>query len=327
MSSVRSVLIKSCMSNIHKEIGQLEYWLNNLPNETPASSPHIPFPNQTVNPDYVNDMSNLHRVIDRLSDQLCNQHLTLNNILERLDTLEGFKHREREVFINQSSNQTDPWLDNICEPLRNEVVSNIDNDNKSDTLYNIYTNNLSTESSLITPTIIPNLSDDKSIVPDIESDLEDEDNTTHKLEQVRQEVEVEQEEQEEVELEQEKQEEEEEEEVEAEQEKQEEVEQEEEEQEEEVEEEQEEEVEQTEEEQEEEVEQEEVEQEEEEEVEQEEEEEEEGIELEEIEQNGKKYYKDSEGFIYSITHDEQPSENPIGYWKEKTQTIAFYKLK
>jgi hypothetical protein len=37
------------------------------------------------------------------------------------------------------------------------------------------------------------------------------------------------------------------------------------------------------------------------------------------------YYKDSEGFIYSIEEDEQPSEIAIGYWKEKTNSIAFYK--
>ncbi len=55
-----------------------------------------------------------------------------------------------------------------------------------------------------------------------------------------------------------------------------------------------------------------------------EEEEEEGIELEELEFNGITYYKDNDGFIYSVINDE-PSESPIGYWKEKTQSIAFYK--
>jgi hypothetical protein len=51
------------------------------------------------------------------------------------------------------------------------------------------------------------------------------------------------------------------------------------------------------------------------------------LELEEIEYNKVKYYKDAENFIYSIDKDDQPSENPIGYWKDKTSTIAFYKSK
>jgi hypothetical protein len=57
----------------------------------------------------------------------------------------------------------------------------------------------------------------------------------------------------------------------------------------------------------------------------EEEEEEQGY--EEIEFKGKRYCRDDEGFIYSIDEDDQPSENPIGVWKEKTQSIAFYKTK
>jgi len=53
----------------------------------------------------------------------------------------------------------------------------------------------------------------------------------------------------------------------------------------------------------------------------EEEEEEEGEEVEEITYNGETYYKDSEGFIYKPEDD-----TPIGYWKEKTKTIAFYRI-
>lgn len=60
-----------------------------------------------------------------------------------------------------------------------------------------------------------------------------------------------------------------------------------------------------------------------EEQEEQEEEEDEGVEL--LEYKGVSYYKDSEGFIYSIEEDEQPSEIAIGYWKEKTNSIAFYK--
>jgi outer membrane biosynthesis protein TonB len=57
-----------------------------------------------------------------------------------------------------------------------------------------------------------------------------------------------------------------------------------------------------------------------------EEEEEEGVELEEITVKGVNYYKDpEEGFIYEIDSEGQPSENPIGVWKTKTQTISFYR--
>ena len=55
-------------------------------------------------------------------------------------------------------------------------------------------------------------------------------------------------------------------------------------------------------------------------------EEEEGVELEEITVKGVNYYKDpEEGFIYEIDSEGQPSENPIGVWKTKTQTISFYR--
>ena len=62
--------------------------------------------------------------------------------------------------------------------------------------------------------------------------------------------------------------------------------------------------------------------EEEEEEEEEEVEEEEGEEVEEITFNGETYYRDSEGFIYKPDDD-----TPIGYWKEKTNSIAFYRKK
>ena len=68
----------------------------------------------------------------------------------------------------------------------------------------------------------------------------------------------------------------------------------------------------------------------EEEVEEEEEEaveEEDGVELEEITYKEKSYYKDGEGFIYGIDEEGQPTDQPIGIWKEKSQSIAFYRLK
>ena len=53
-----------------------------------------------------------------------------------------------------------------------------------------------------------------------------------------------------------------------------------------------------------------------------EEEEQEEQEVEEITYNGETYYKDAGGVIYKPEDD-----TPIGYWKEKTQSIAFYRAK
>ena len=50
--------------------------------------------------------------------------------------------------------------------------------------------------------------------------------------------------------------------------------------------------------------------------------EEEAEEVEEITFNGETYHKDADGFIYKPDDD-----TPIGYWKEKTQSIAFYRVK
>jgi len=64
----------------------------------------------------------------------------------------------------------------------------------------------------------------------------------------------------------------------------------------------------------------------EEEAEEEAEDEEEGVELEEITVKGVNYYTDpEEGFIYEIDSDGQPSEQPVGVWKTKTQSISFYR--
>lgn len=51
-----------------------------------------------------------------------------------------------------------------------------------------------------------------------------------------------------------------------------------------------------------------------------------GVELEEVTYKGKSYYKDpAEGFIYGIDEEGQPTDQPIGIWKEKSQSISFYR--
>jgi hypothetical protein len=55
--------------------------------------------------------------------------------------------------------------------------------------------------------------------------------------------------------------------------------------------------------------------------------EEEGEELEELVYQGVTYYKDADGFLYLMEESGELSETAIGYWKEKTQTVAFYRKK
>ena len=58
--------------------------------------------------------------------------------------------------------------------------------------------------------------------------------------------------------------------------------------------------------------------------EEEEEEEEEEMEYEEVNFKGETFYRDTQQFIFRMDEEGQLSEDPIGYWKVKTQTIIFY---
>jgi DNA-directed RNA polymerase I, II, and III subunit RPABC2 len=75
-------------------------------------------------------------MVDKLAEELGNQRNTLNNILERIDNLEGFRPPDREVFIDEKNKLhntiRDPWLDDSCEPLRNEIVCDDDEDDEGD---------------------------------------------------------------------------------------------------------------------------------------------------------------------------------------------------
>ena len=271
MSSVRSTLIKSCMTNIHKEISQLEHWLNHLPEQPVPSGPE--------------DVTTLHQKIDELSKQIELQQITLNHLSDQL----AFMESTRQIHIDDS-----PWLDGRTVPLSNEVMEGEDDISDlqgdiSDLYYTFHKqptfDSVSTVSTVPTVPVANSSPVDDVPLPKAVPVLRavPMPSTTHPVEKAQPPTsqEVAAEEAEEAE--------------------------------EEVEEEAEEEVE---------VEEEEVEVEEEE----AEEEVEEEVEVEEITYKNKKYYKNSEGFIYAIEEDEQPSENPVGYWKEKTNSIAFYKL-
>lgn len=96
--SLHSTIIQACMSNIHKEISQLEHWLIRLPQE--------PAP-QRVD-------GSLQAMIERLSKQMEVQQHTLNHIIDRLDILEN--RPESDDFMG------DPWLDHAGTQLQNEIV-------------------------------------------------------------------------------------------------------------------------------------------------------------------------------------------------------------
>jgi hypothetical protein len=279
------------MGNIQKEISQLEHWLLTLPEEAPISS----FGGDSNS----HTLMRLCSVVEKLAEQLNVQQITLNNIIDRLDVL---KDIQEEGHMRDTSDE--PWLDGAGEPIRNDII-------EGDLLEPVYIvtkkdeTSVNDTESVKPPSIHPGIPDEDTVIPDIDSVVEEAapvevksevaveaklpadeaklpdppvDKKEIKPEPVE-EVEVEEEVEEEVEVE---------------------------------------------EEEEEEVEEEVVE---EEEVEEEEEEEEEGQAFEEIEFKGKMYYRDEEGFIYTIDEDEQPSENPVGVWKEKTQSVAFYKTK
>lgn len=332
MSTIRSTLIKTCVTNVQKELGQLEHWLNIIPDDNVNT-----YTNNTVN-----NRNNYNNSYDNYSTDIASIKMSISNISNNINTLINTTNRQQTLIdsINtrlqhieniRTIRVDDPWTDNHIVPLQNEIVnqtilhsdSESESDNESECIYCVNKqendDNMSNDSESVasvhpllkTPELQPNIPDDMSDVPDINDDTCENTNLesvaiahvneTKNTEQEEQKVEVEEEEEEQVE---------------------------------EVEVEEEEEVEEVE------VEEEEVEEEvsqqnetvqntvkETEQQEEEDEEEEEGLELEEIEFKGTKYYKDGEGFIYSINEDEEPSENPIGYWKEKTQSIAFYKLK
>ena len=96
--SLHSTIIQACMSNIHKEISQLEHWLIRLPQE--------PAPQRVE--------GSLQAMIERLSKQMEVQQHTLNHIIDRLDILEN--RPESDDFMG------DPWLDHAGTQLQNEIV-------------------------------------------------------------------------------------------------------------------------------------------------------------------------------------------------------------
>jgi len=246
MSSIQSVLIRTCMSSIQKELEQLEKWLGgSLPRPEPTHS-----------------ADSLLAAVERLSKQFEVQQHALNHIVDRLDILEGVRNEPCYMDLHD-----DPWLDHSPTQLQNEIIDSIEpfyHICKTETLFEAVQQPLA--QPLAPLPVVEQKSVAQSVVEHSNVPLVPQCAVEQEQEDEQEEEEDQQEEQEELKKEQEQ---------------------------------------------------------EQEEDQQEEEEEDEGVEL--IEYKGVSYYKDSEGFIYRIEEDEQPSEIAIGYWKEKTNSIAFYK--
>jgi len=335
------------MSNIQKEIGQLEHWLIHLSDDTSKQS--LPTPSQSTlnnptpsHPTPSIDLLSLQSSIQQLSTQINSQQHTLNNIIDRIEIIEG---TTREIHIDQDldqtddqdlvSNHNDSWLTSSNLPDNNISLilpattltvhksSHVDTPVQQSTTPpsleiapdNTPSQHITLDDEKVDATIIEEVSDEEegdvvdeeeeAVVEDDEGEVVDDDVThthpvtttpsqiiiqTNHLERTQNVAPVVEEvvpvvEEEAVE-------------------------------EDAVEEEVlEEEA----------VEEEAVEEEAVEEEAVEEEVEEEGIELEEIEFKGVTYYKDGDDFIYTIDSEGQPSDPAVGYWREKTQAVVFYK--
>jgi len=296
MSSVQSILIRTCMSSIQKELEQLEKWLGgSLPQPEPRHS-----------------TDSLLTAVERLSKQFEVQQHALNHIIDRLDILEGVRNEPCYMDLHD-----DPWLDHSPTQLQNEIIDPIEplyHIRKTDTLFEpapsphhvepltvveqpplaqLLVQPLVEQQPVVQPLAQPVV---QPLAQPVVQPVVEESSVSlvpqSVVEEQQQEPPKEQQEQQEEEQQEEAQEEDEQHEVEQQEEQQQEVEQQEE-------------------------------STEEQEEEQEEEEEDESVEL--IEYKGVSYYKDTEGFIYTIEEDDQPSEIAVGYWKEKTNSIAFYK--
>lgn len=143
MSSIRSTLIRSCFSNIQKELNQLEDWLNRdfveLPSAPDASQPRM-------------DSNIIYQAIQQLSKQLDSQQHTLHHIIDRIDVLE----ETRNIHIDEKDENL--WLDKEGVQLQNEMVDNeyepIINVNKTEEVETTTPTEVAVEPVIIEPVVI-----------------------------------------------------------------------------------------------------------------------------------------------------------------------------
>lgn len=149
MASIRSVLIKTCMASIHKEISQLEHWLSNLPNDDVAyTQQSIPSSCASSSTSH-DDVQRMLEGIERVSHQLSLQQITLGHITNRIENLENF----RDIQIQQKD-ETSPWL--------TDAVVDIDANDEEPVIHVIHMD----ESNHELPVVL-NSPQNEVIVPDI----------------------------------------------------------------------------------------------------------------------------------------------------------------
>ena len=328
MDTVRNILIRTCMNQIQKELSQLEHWLIHLPEEGGAAPPPAsgssgpsdssghaaacPSDSSGHAVTCPSDWGRLLHSVEQLTKQMELQQATLHHIIGRVAVLESVK----EVHIE--SDQGDPWMDNETTPFVPDEEAE-EHARGDSVVYIVHKSSSPVPSRPHTPE--PEQAAEEAEQPQAEEAQEAEQPQAQEVQEAEQPqveepqvevnikpVEEKVEEQPEVVEEQEAEEqpkaEAEEPKAEAEEPKAEEPK---------VEQQQPEAV---------------VEEAEEaEEEEAEEEAEEEGVELEEITYQGKVFYRDPEQFVYTVNDEGEVSEEPVGYWKEKTKTIAFYNKK
>jgi len=262
MSSIRSTLIRSCFSNIQRELAQLEDWLN----RDYAELPTIPTHSST-------DGNIIYQAIQQLSKQLDSQQHTLHHIIDRIDVLE----ETRNVHIQEKdeNNANNLWLDTEGVQLQNDLVDNeydhIINVNKTEDVeskspaLSPVAASAPVEEPMVTPVVVEPMVVEPMVAPVVVEPVVIEPVVAPVVAPlVEKPSDEEQQKEEPV----------------------------------------------TEEPQEEEP--------------QEEEQEEEEDGLEEIEYNGVTYYRDSNLIMYQL-NEEGELTDPVGVWKEKSQTIKFYK--
>jgi hypothetical protein len=287
--SISSTLIRSCMTNIHREFSQLEHWLNSLEytknmKNVPTSTESRSEPNndikQTIE-QLTKTSSELVSSLEKLTERFDAQQMALIHIVNRLDILEG----SRDIHLDEPN----PWSDSGT--FENEIIE------PTDTIYVHKEDDTPMESTIsVEPEVQPPVVQAQPLVvqaqppvvqaqpPVVQAQppvVQAQPPAAKPVEPVSAPVVVAPVEpvkpaepvaQEEEEVE-------------------------------------------------------EQEEQEEEQEEQEEAEEDEDEELIETPFKGKTYYRTTEDFVYGMDDEGNLTEQPIGIWKEKTQTISFYRLK
>ena len=113
MASIQSVLIKTCMANIQKEISQLEHWLLNVPAVPVAPAADTQEPSSAI-------LQNIYHALDRLSKDMKVQQMTIEHMSDRLDVLET-----NVRYAPESEKKDNRWMEPM-NPLDDNEYENLE---------------------------------------------------------------------------------------------------------------------------------------------------------------------------------------------------------